>query len=718
MIITVIFASVLKALRTALGWVLMVLGGFLGGISALCAIFALFGGLETESFGEQLGLFAIFLILTCVGLCVLIGGRWIKNGTFGKKPAKPATQKVPKPKLPQPSEDQKRLEEVERNLDHAICAVQANPMTPGKSAYDAEIAALEQEKQTRLRRMARHMEAVTVQDAWNTFTPEQQKRFDAQVYQYSQDVGRGGLEHEIAAANRGLVFVDASPVPKEVAARFEELKKAAAAEKERKINMTTLQPMDYPVPFTELLIYPNRIVKRPKTAQVLQEEESGAFGSRSREAVYLFEENGRTVLVCEKQRQDEHSPQEDSEWSMRARLSLIPQHCHRIPLTKWALSLPWKDLRQYTDEVCVRTDGTPTLDEFHRFQLIKVNRMKNSHDQLGWNCTFDEIVLCSDRRLDVWYLRRESHWREAPSGLPYNVTILMKLLPGVEKKSDEELCGLMNGLPWWDPNSADRLMWDARNWLDMEWLQKLAEFNDSMHKKNPRIDGYEKALEEVLKQLCLLEEPKPAVKDSKKSPKVTRWVNLIGEPGQHGDVIRIGFGDGKCYLEITNDGFPHGNAGGMMVPVPGDVIAGSRLDARKFLEFYRSIYPGGVPIDDFTDRIWFYLPTPGRPEGTVELIKELGTEDRKEGAAFSFEKTVIKRDLVKVGGQLYLRITNYECSSGGNGRPLYSLLEDYHVLYLSDVKIALQLLTPENGLRYAAKSPAYRYAEYDTGVLF
>ena len=67
---------------------------------------------------------------------------------------------------------------------------------------------------------------------------------------------------------------------------------------------------------------------------------------------------------------------------------------------------------------------------------------------------------------------------------------------------------------------------------------------------------------------------------------------------------------------------------------------------------------------------------------------------------------------------MYLRITDYQCDSGGNGRPLYSLIEDYHVLYLSDEKIALQLLTPENGLRYAAKSPAYRYVEHGTGVLY
>ncbi len=414
---------VLKAIRIALGWILIVLGGLLAGSSALCAILALFGGLETESFGEQLGLFAIFLILMCVGICVQIEGRWIKNGMFGKKQVKPAAQKVSKSDNPLSTEDQKPLEEIERNIDSVAGTIQANPMSPG----------------------------------------------------------------------RGV------------------------GEKERKNNMP-LQPMDYPVPFTELLIYPNRIVKRSKAAQVLHKEETASCGTLFKETVCLYEENGRTVLVCEKQRRDEHGSQENSEWSMRAKLSMVPQPCHRIPLTKWALSLPVKDLRQYTDEVCVRTDGTPIEDNFKRYRLIKSSSMKNSHDQPGWNCTYDEIGLCFDSP-DVWYLRRESHWREAPSGLPYNVTIVMKLLPGVEKKSDEELCSLLNSLPWWDPNSADRLMWDARNWLDMEWLQKLAEFNESMHRKHPHNDAYEKSLDEVLHQLCLLEEPKTAVKEKSEMKK-------------------------------------------------------------------------------------------------------------------------------------------------------------------------------------------------------
>lgn len=510
--------SVLKVFRIAVGWILMVLGGLLAGTCAFCASAALFGGLETDSFGEQLSLFAIFLILMCVGTCVLIEGRWIKNGRSGRKSPKSAVPAVPKTELPQPTEDQRRLEEIERDIDWNAGAIQANPMTPGRSAYEAKLEALQQEKQTRMGRMARRLESVAVQDAWNTFTPEQQKRFDAQVYQYSQDVGRDGvLPREVYAENRGLVFVDGKPVPKEVAVRLKELQEAAAAEKERKTDMT-LQPIDYPVPFTELLIYPDRIMKRAKTAQVLHQEDSASYGVRTKETVYLYEENGRTSLVCEKQRRDEHSPQGDREWSVKARLSLVPQPCHRIPLTKWALALPGKDLRQYTDEVCVRMSGEPTEDKFKRYRRIKENRMKNSHDQPGWNCTYDEIGLGFDSP-DIWHLRRESHWREAPPGLPYNVTIVMKLLPGVEKESDETLCGLMDSLPWWNPDSADRLLWDARNWLDVEWLQKLAEFNDSMRRKHPRNDGYEKALDEILKQLCLLEEPKPPAKEESEMKK-------------------------------------------------------------------------------------------------------------------------------------------------------------------------------------------------------
>lgn len=67
---------------------------------------------------------------------------------------------------------------------------------------------------------------------------------------------------------------------------------------------------------------------------------------------------------------------------------------------------------------------------------------------------------------------------------------------------------------------------------------------------------------------------------------------------------------------------------------------------------------------------------------------------------------------------MYLRITDYQCDSGGNGRPLYSLIEDYHVFYLSNLKMVSQLQDPEKLLAYAAKSAAYRYVERGTGVLY
>lgn len=247
-----------------------------------------------------------------------------------------------------------------------------------------------------------------------------------------------------------------------------------------------VKALDYPVPFTELLIYPNRITNQPETAQVLHAEEGASHGGRFKETVCLHEENGRTVLVCNKQRRDEHSPQEDSEWSMRARLSLVPQSIHYIPLTKWALSQPWwANLRQYTDEIWVRlSPDAPVQYEFNRYLQIRESRMRTSHDQPGWNCTYDEIGLGFGPDI---HLYRDSRWREAPTGLPYHVTIKMQLLPGVERKSHEELCALMDSLPWWNPDSADRLLWDARNWLDADWLHQQAEFNDSMHRKNPRL---------------------------------------------------------------------------------------------------------------------------------------------------------------------------------------------------------------------------------------
>lgn len=93
---------------------------------------------------------------------------------------------------------------------------------------------------------------------------------------------------------------------------------------------------------------------------------------------------------------------------------------------------------------------------------------------------------------------------------------------------------------------------------------------------------------------------------------VKKWVNILGKPGDHGDVLRVGFGAGKCYLKITNDGFPYGNGGGFICEIPDDVVRGKRLDARKFEKFFRSVYPCGE-IPDYSDPIWINKPTLDRP---------------------------------------------------------------------------------------------------------
>lgn len=100
-------------------------------------------------------------------------------------------------------------------------------------------------------------------------------------------------------------------------------------------------------------------------------------------------------------------------------------------------------------------------------------------------------------------------------------------------------------------------------------------------------------------------------------------------------------------------------------------------------QFYRSVYPGGEAIDDYSNPIWIYEPTPGRPDGNIEILKHLSTIENREDAAFDFEKTLAK-------------------------------IEDYYLTHASTIP----LLTAESGLRFAIKSVAYRYEERGIGVLF
>ena len=161
------------------------------------------------------------LVLVVVFICMLIGSRCRKNDDARRK--QDSKSKV-QPKLqkdaPQPTSDQQRLHEIEESIFCSTVAIQANPMSRGATAISEEIQHLEREKMDLLKKIADNMDQITVQKAWNTFLPEQQENFQERIYQYQQDVNRGGTEPEIAAANRGLMIVDGRPVPEEVANRL------------------------------------------------------------------------------------------------------------------------------------------------------------------------------------------------------------------------------------------------------------------------------------------------------------------------------------------------------------------------------------------------------------------------------------------------------------------------------------------------------------------
>ena len=67
-------------LRSIFGWFLIVQGGLWGGSAGFCAFAALFGGLEIDSFGERLSVFAISLVMAVGFFAILWLGIRLKNG--------------------------------------------------------------------------------------------------------------------------------------------------------------------------------------------------------------------------------------------------------------------------------------------------------------------------------------------------------------------------------------------------------------------------------------------------------------------------------------------------------------------------------------------------------------------------------------------------------------------------------------------------------------
>lgn len=84
------------------------------------------------------------------------------------------------------------------------------------------------------------------------------------------------------------------------------------------------------------------------------------------------------------------------------------------------------------------------------------------------------------------------------------------------------------------------------------------------------------------------------------------------------------------------------------------------------------------------------------------------------GAAFSFEKTAIIIEIIQAEGKEFVRIIDYDCYSGANGRPLYSLFEYYY----ETNHIDLSNISATNYKQKVNGKPAYQHKEYACGVKY
>lgn len=205
-----------RILRSIIGWFLIVLGGLWGTSVIIDAIVVLFGGMGSDFFGDRLPVVATSLMIAAGSFTILWLGLRLKNSGRREKTAPPVKRKSSpaNQKETHQSTDERRLQREKEEILRAK-----------RTAYACKI---------------------TVQDALNTFSEEEQQRFENRRYQYTQDTGRAGLSPEIAAANRGMVFVDGRPVAKEVAAQLDEMRNAVSSDNAAMISEKEFAPVFIP----------------------------------------------------------------------------------------------------------------------------------------------------------------------------------------------------------------------------------------------------------------------------------------------------------------------------------------------------------------------------------------------------------------------------------------------------------------------------------------
>lgn len=100
-----------------------------------------------------------------------------------------------------------------------------------------------------------------------------------------------------------------------------------------------------------------------------------------------------------------------------------------------------------------------------------------------------------------------------------------------------------------------------------------------------------------------------------------------------------------------------------------------------------------------------------KPTGEIKKIKTLSSHIHNQGG--SWEKDAIIIGIVENNGKKYVRITDYGCYAGPNGRPCESLSEKYFPI-TSD---CIENISVDNWKNHVKQKPAYHYSHgsYGTG---
>lgn len=121
-----------------------------------------------------------------------------------------------------------------------------------------------------------------------------------------------------------------------------------------------------------------------------------------------------------------------------------------------------------------------------------------------------------------------------------------------------------------------------------------------------------------------------------------------------------------------------------------------------------------MELEELQESLSRSAPMPKRPDGAVQVVREISSECDAGGAFFSFEKSVREVALVEHKRRWYVRLIEYTCTAGANTRPCSSLSETYYLVFRPEVSG----LAADNWTSMVIMPPVYHYHAVGNDVLY